>query len=249
MAATFGEWRRARSVCGGGLVWFLRDLWSGAGWGIVDSSGTPKAPYYYLRHALQPVQIQMSDEGLNGPAVHVHNETAESLEATVVARAYREGFQVISEVALPVSVPARSSIELSMAAQLPGFLDLTYAYRFGPASHDLIVATLQQSGSEPISRAFYFPLGLPSTRQRDVGLSAHATVQADGSLLVNVNTVRFAQSVCFDVPGFMPDDQYFHMEPGSRRTITLRRCADARTPRGSVRALNAGAAAKIEVAA
>src|SRR5438105_4168185 len=30
MADVFSEWRRARSVCRGGLIWFLRDLWTGA---------------------------------------------------------------------------------------------------------------------------------------------------------------------------------------------------------------------------
>ena len=38
-APSFAEWRRARSTCRGGLVWFLRDLWPGAGWGVVDAHG------------------------------------------------------------------------------------------------------------------------------------------------------------------------------------------------------------------
>ena len=42
MAAVFGEWRRAGSPCGGGLVLWLRDLAPGAGWGLVDHSGAPK---------------------------------------------------------------------------------------------------------------------------------------------------------------------------------------------------------------
>ena len=37
------EWRRARSRAGGALIWFLRDLWPGAGWGVVDARGAPKA--------------------------------------------------------------------------------------------------------------------------------------------------------------------------------------------------------------
>ena len=43
MLRTFAEWRRPGSTCRGGLVWFARDLQPGAGWGIIDSTGQPKA--------------------------------------------------------------------------------------------------------------------------------------------------------------------------------------------------------------
>src|SRR6185312_9874785 len=35
MAQAFGEWRRQRSPPRGALIWFLRDLWPGAGWGVI----------------------------------------------------------------------------------------------------------------------------------------------------------------------------------------------------------------------
>ena len=41
MAASFTEWRRGGSRVGGALVWFLRDLWAGAGWGLLDDQGRP----------------------------------------------------------------------------------------------------------------------------------------------------------------------------------------------------------------
>ena len=52
MADVFGEWRRAGSPCGGGLVLWLRDLSPGAGWGVVDHRGVPKVAYHHLRRAL-----------------------------------------------------------------------------------------------------------------------------------------------------------------------------------------------------
>ena len=52
MAAVLSEWRRSGSTCRGALVWFLHDLWAGAGWGLIDAAGRPKAPYFALKRVL-----------------------------------------------------------------------------------------------------------------------------------------------------------------------------------------------------
>ncbi|MGH8639633.1 MAG: glycoside hydrolase family 2 protein, partial [Burkholderiales bacterium] len=57
MLRTFAEWRRPGSSCRGGLVWFARDFYPGAGWGILDSTGRPKAAYWYLKRVLAPVAL------------------------------------------------------------------------------------------------------------------------------------------------------------------------------------------------
>src|SRR5205823_14849851 len=36
MAQVFAEWRSGYTRNQGGLVWFFKDVWPGAGWGIVD---------------------------------------------------------------------------------------------------------------------------------------------------------------------------------------------------------------------
>ncbi|MEP6898049.1 MAG: hypothetical protein ABI870_05920, partial [Rhodanobacter sp.] len=79
MAQAFSEWRRARSPTRGALVWFLRDLWPGAGWGVIDAHGMPKPCFHALRRALAPTAIALSDEGVNGLAVHVFNDGAAAL--------------------------------------------------------------------------------------------------------------------------------------------------------------------------
>jgi beta-mannosidase len=53
-----------------------------------------------------------------------------------------------------------------------------------------------------------------------------------------VRTRRFAQWVAIDVPGFAPDDSWFHLAPGGERTVTLRPFVEGKPPRGRVRALN-----------
>src|SRR5207249_50976 len=90
MARTFAEWRRSSSTCRGALVWFLRDLWPGAGWGVIDANGLPKAAYYALKRVMQPLCLLAVDEGLNGLCLHAINETSRPIAAELTLSLYRQ---------------------------------------------------------------------------------------------------------------------------------------------------------------
>ncbi|HEY2744687.1 MAG TPA: glycoside hydrolase family 2 protein [Polyangia bacterium] len=247
MAQTFGEWRTRRSTCAGGLVWFLRDLWPSAGWGVVDAAGAPKAAWYYLKRALQPLAVHISDEGGNGLMVHITNDRAEPLAAELELTLYHAGEVQVATGKRALAVEPRAAIEVGAASLFDGFLDLSYAYRFGPPSHDLVVATLRAAATGAIlAQAFHFPLGWPSARELDVGLVAAATLD-DGGATLTLRTRRFAQSIAVDADGFLADHAYFHLAPGGERTIRLRRVAGTTPLRGTVQPLNASAASKIVV--
>jgi beta-mannosidase len=125
---------------------------------------------------------------------------------------------------------------------------VSYAYRFGPPAHELIVATLRDPAGAMRAQAFHFVLGLPHTRERDLGLSGETRSRADGGYDVVVRSRRLAQSVSVDVDGFTSDDNYFHVAPGGERHLVLRRttgagAAPAGAPHGALHALNAEAPA------
>ena len=258
MAATFLEWRRARSVTRGALVWFLRDLWPGAGWGVVDSSGLPKVAWHYLRRALAPVALGLSDEGGNGIMIQAINDRPVACEARVVLALYRQGEIRTGQGERVVAIPAQSAIEIPAAELFDGFHDLSYAYRFGPAPHELIAATLHGSDGAVLARAFHFIGALPSDRETDVGLSATLATAADGGRSITVTTRRFAQTVRVEVPGFRCEDDAFHLAPGESRTLALTPAAAAAqwaahevgrvTMRATVRALNSETIAKVSEA-
>ena len=249
MANAMGEWRRKKSVCGGAIVWFLRDLWKSAGWGVVSSAGTPKAPYFYLRRALQPVAVHMTDEGGSGIFVHVMNERPARLQGELEVTLYK-GETRIASGKRALDVPARSVAEVPAGELFEGFLDLTYSYRFGPPSHDLAVGTLHAEAGAP-APAFYFPLGLPASSAGDVGITATAAPRDDGDYDLTVATRAFAQSVALAVEGFTSDDDFFHVAPGGVHVVRLRPDAAhaGKAPRGQVQPLNASAATKITVVA
>lgn len=250
MAGAFAEWRRTRSSCHGALVWFWRDLWSCAGWGLLDDRGSVKAAYRYLARVLQPVVVFMSDEGGNGLALHVTNERTAALSARLELSLFRRGELRVEQASLELELPARATRELAATDLFDGWYDLNYAYRFGPPSHELVVARLLNAEGAALSESFFFPLGLPNATEADVGLSASATARADGGFDLTLATRRFAQSVCIDAPGFYAADDYFHLAPGATRVIALHREPAARQEalRGQVRALNSLAAAHIELA-
>jgi beta-mannosidase len=93
----------------------------------------------------------------------------------------------------------------------------------------------------------HLPLGLARPVEADVGLTATARVSRPHWALV-VRARRFAQSVVVDVPGFQPEDSWFHLAPGTQRVLTLEPLADAPdSPAGQVRALNSIAGARVKV--
>lgn len=221
MASVFAEWRRRKSSCRGGLVWFYRDLWLGAGWGILDSSGWPKAPYYYLKRIFAPVAIFFSDEGLNGLRIHVVNEMAAAVGARLQVVLYSRSGARLATTERSITLTPRNERDFHVDALFDDFRDLTYAYRFGPPGHDLVVAKIiDDTNQQLLGDAFYFPLGLPS-QQDDVGLQAMATKERDGGYLLTLSTERFAQAVAIEAGDFLPNDNYFHMEPGGERTVRL----------------------------
>ncbi len=249
MAAVFGEWRRKRSLCRGGLIWFLRDLWPGAGWGVVDSAGVPKSAYWYLRRALAPIAVHISDEGGSGLFLHVVNDRPQPVGGELEVALYRAGEVAVGSARRPVEILAHDAIELAAAALFDHLSDLSYAYRFGPPSQDLIVATFRAPGGIE-AQAFHFPLGLPSHRELDLGLTAEARVVADGSAELTVRTRRFAQSIAVEVDGFIPDDDWFHLPPGGQRTLQLRRTSGSgpvAAVKGALQPLNCEAPTKIVV--
>jgi len=246
MAATFAEWRRKRSVCGGGLVWFLRDLIPGAGWGVIDALGTPKSAYFGMKRVLQPVAVFISDEGCNGLAIHVVNDSANTHTAVLKLTLLRNGQTVVTESKREVVLEPHSALEVPANELFEGFYDLSFAYRFGPPAFDVAAASLSID-SETVSDAVYLPVPANAMNRSDVGITALA--EPDGvSFLITLRAQRFARYVSIHADGFMSDDQYFDLIPGIDRIVHLRPLTNTSlTLRGVVSALNGIAAVQIEM--
>jgi beta-mannosidase len=221
MAQIFAEWRRPASSCQGGLVWTLQDLTPGSGYGVIDSTGEPKPAWYGLKRALQPVQINLTDEGVNGLAIHLINETSTPLDLELDLRCLRNGAVSVVKARRPVRLEPRSAVTLSAFEVLGAFLDITYAYRFGPPGHDATVAALRQLGTgEILAQAFHFPAGVKTDLLEAPKLQASLVQDQDGWALV-LKTNQLVRHLHIDDNAFRPDDDWFTLAPGFGRTIKM----------------------------
>jgi beta-mannosidase len=247
MARTLGEWRRRDSPCRGALIWLLRDIWPGAGWGLIDAAGLPKAAYYYVRRAMQPRALFISDEGVNGLQLHVANDPPEPLEAKVELTLWRDGNVKVAAASRELLVPARGSVELAAAELFEHFIDTTHAYRFGPPAYEVAEGALKDRKSGAVlSRCCHFIGSLPRVRSPDLGLQATVKRIGSGDWLLSAETAAFAHAVAVDVPGFAPEDSYFDLSPDSEHAIVLRPLTGhSATPKGTLRALNAQSPTRI----
>ena len=238
MSEAASEWRRSGSSCAGLLLVGLHDLRAGAGWGVIDACGAPKAPWFALARALQPVGLLLTDEGLNGLAVHLVNDGGQDVRGRVEVEVYSADHR-IDQGSGAVTVSARSGVRLAAEALFDGFRDLTYAYRFGPRLTELVVARLRGEDDSVLAAATYLPEGPGRPLQSEVGLQATLHQVDEQAWSLSIKTRRFAQYVSVDIPGFRPDDSWFHLEPGGSTVVGLQRTGSGgRAPNGLLRALN-----------
>ncbi|MEN7528820.1 glycoside hydrolase family 2 protein [Cupriavidus sp. DL-D2] len=245
MTEVFGEWRRTGSTCRGGLVWQLQDLLPGPGWGIVDAKARPKSAWHALRQVWQPVQVILTDEGLNGLHVHLINETATARTVQLQLRCLRDGEHTVAESAQTLTLAPRESRRLVAAELIDHFFDFTYAYRFGAPAHDVVMATLcgaDQTGNPLLSQSVFLH-DRRADALRDPGLRASVACE-DGVWWLTVTAQRFARWVHIEDHAYLPEADWFHLGPGASRRIRLMHEAGGAAgigaiPSGEVSALNA----------
>ena len=232
MEQVFAEWRRARSPCAGGLVWTFQDLRAGAGWGMLDVSGEPKPCWYALKRAFRTVQVALTDEGVNGLAVHLTNETGADLEVEVELTCLRDGATPVVSVKRTLTLPARGGAELSAYDLIGRFFDITYAYRFGPPGHDATVVRLRGAEGDVLAEAFHYPTG--RSLDPPTGAVEAALVQDAEGWVLTLTTDRLLQSVHIHDEAFRPDDDGFDLAPGEPKPIRLHARGEEAKPSGEI---------------
>ncbi|WP_273792414.1 glycosyl hydrolase 2 galactose-binding domain-containing protein [Brucella anthropi] len=218
METTFAEWRRPGSTCFGGLLWMFQDLLPGAGWGVIDATGEPKPSWHGLKRAFRPQQVALTDEGVNGLAIHVLNECGEPIDLSLELACLRAGSQPVVSGRRDLFMAGRSAITIAATDLFGAFFDVTYAYRFGPPAHDVTIARLKRNDTT-IAEAFHFPLGR-KTAFHDAAIEV-IPVEENGNWFLELKTPVLAQSVSIDAGNWRAAENWFHLAPNVTKRIAL----------------------------
>jgi beta-mannosidase len=229
MEQTFAEWRRKGSSCQGALVWTFQDLAIGAGWGLIDANGAPKPAYHALKRAFRPLQVSLTDEGTNGLAIHVINDLPTEENVVLSLQCLRDGQTPVVSSQTELHVKPHDALELNAVELIGAFFDVTYAYRFGPPSHDVTVVRMTDPETgELLADAYHFPLGFDSSK---VSASVEAKLERDvsGDWHLALETDCLLRSVHIDCETHQPLENWFHLAPGSRKLVRLKPLAESDT--------------------
>jgi beta-mannosidase len=233
---TMHEFRRTASSCQGALTWLWSDPWAGAGWGLVDSVGRPKSAWYAMRRALRSVGMALTDEGLNGVAVHLWNDSPHAVEGELHVRLLRADGSVVQAGICRLTVPAHDGHVRSTTEVLGRFVDPSCAYRFGADRHDAVHAVWLASGSaddRSAARGSSFEgraliddavLLVAGDRRAPSPTGLDARVdhrEHDGTVALAISSSRVAQAVRIGSVSHRADDSYFTLAPGVTRLVRL----------------------------
>jgi beta-mannosidase len=235
---TLDEWRRPASTTAGALLWLWRDLWPGAGWGLLDSDGRPKSAFHALRRAALPLRLSITDEGTNGLYLHLVNDSPRAVSGTLALRCLRDGKTPVIEASREVTVEPHSGMSLGSFELFDRFFDAGHCYRFGPAAHDVVHATFEGAYAGPQAEAFHFLA--PPGGGSDQIVEAALDQDSDGFFL-KLHTEKTVKFVEITDGHFVPEDNYFHLGPGTTKIVRLKPFSSSMTanrPSGHVGALN-----------
>lgn len=225
------HYRRRRPDCGGALVWQLNDCWPTLSWSVVDFYRRPKAGYWALKRAFAPVLLSWRNERSDVVGLWLINDGLDAWSGRVeVELADFFGHRVYHKV-----------IEASMGALASGLIaefsknlmNVTYS------NFEYLVARPLVAGPEDAVHLF------EDHKDLNLGpavLGVRWGAPVEGVRRIGVTSDRFTRMVRLegDLDGLVLGDNYFDLEPGRSKIVTLR--GDFNRPRAlRVGGLNAPA--------
>jgi beta-mannosidase len=203
------HYRRRKPHCSGALIWQFNDCWPCVSWSLVDYDGEKKASYHAVKRAFAPVLASFKALGGDRFELWITNDTLTQVTGNAdIALATAGGEtrwreRIAFDVAANGSVcvwqgEAKSEPELLLVVRSPDGAFLTNRHLMAP-----------------ISRIPLLPGAAPAADIASAGPGELRVDLAASTLLLFVHLTS-------ERPGLSFSDNYFDMEAGEKRTITVR---------------------------
>lgn len=213
------QWRRRGRPCNGSLHIALNDAAEGSGWGLIDSEGSPKAPYFFLKRAWKPLALIIVDEGVNGLKLIVHNDRPMEFLGTLNVAFCRFDGVVVHGGELDLNLAARSRLELSAESIVGHFVDSSYTYQFGAPAFDYVVGELVATRRAVVEETIWLVGRSQISPIQEIDVEIDVMEQEDGNLRLILLASRFVQSLTLVTNQFDVSDNCFHLPPNKPKSI------------------------------
>lgn len=248
ISQVFQYWRSHHSQCHGGIVWFNRDFWPCAGFGIIDSNNQAKAAYYQLKQVWNNIQIIVTNQGLDGASITAINESESSFEGQIEVELIKDNCITIAKDKQVISLSKHQQQQFDVDAILGRFYDSGYAYRFGVAQFDILVCRLLDVENKVCSESFLFPESFMLPIVTSPKIDTSIKIIDELTIELSIKSEHFLQYVNIDIKNYISLDNYFHLSPSYEKTILLKKNnIDKKNIRGTIQAINLSAPIKIKV--
>jgi beta-mannosidase len=204
------HFRRRKPRCSGTLFWQLNDCWPVLSWSVLDYYGFAKAGYYYVRRAYAPILASFKALGGGGVELWVTNDTLGEVADDVTVRLRTFAGDTVWEENLPVRVGANSSRPVGR-----------WEGSKANGQPDRYLSVRSTEGLYPPNRHFF--AAIKDLWRTPVRPEATIMPSGDNELQIHLRASEYAYFVHFTTPheAVRFSDNYFDLEPGESRTITI----------------------------
>ena len=199
------HYRRRKPHCSGTLFWQLNDCWPVLSWSVIDYYGFGKAGYYYARRVYNPVLASFQESSGGKLALWITNDRLSAVEDRLDVRLVSFDGSTLHSESVDVCIPANSSREVWRGVLEAGndrFVSVR-GERISPNRHFFVA--IKDLALQPVAVAV-------TTRQPDAHTLEVSMIADKYVYFVNLSTG-------WETAAY--DDNYFDLEPGMERTVTL----------------------------
>jgi beta-mannosidase len=204
------HFRRRKPHCSGTLVWQWNDCWPGLTWAVLDYYAFPKAGYFFVKRAYEPVLASFKEEADGGVSLWLTNDLLEPVNETLTWTHATFGGKILRQETIQVVVAANSS---QAVATIPAEL-------LGKGGHRDEFLWVNGSQRAPANRHFFGEIKDLVREKPEVKVEWE---QDGDGWLAHLTSPQFAYFVRLFLPqeDTRYSDNWFDLFPGKTKTVHL----------------------------